>query len=104
MNNNLQRRTSGVSTDYGIGVTMGAVVRTDNNYFEGQRYPIYTEFNAKPGFVSGASTNIYTSSGANKISTVASTWVPAYEYKSVLIPAANVPATVTANSGAILTL
>lgn len=98
--NNYMQNGSG----YGIGVTMGATVRTDNNYFENQQYPIYTEFNAKPGFVSGASTNIYKGSGANKISTAASTWVPTYEYKSELIPAANVPAVVMANAGATLTL
>ncbi|RYZ94122.1 MAG: hypothetical protein EOP47_28460, partial [Sphingobacteriaceae bacterium] len=42
--------------DYGIGVTMGATVRTDNNYFENTKNPIYTEFKTKPGFVSGAAT------------------------------------------------
>ncbi|MET1054846.1 MAG: pectate lyase [Pedobacter sp.] len=98
--NNYLKNSSG----YGIGITMDAVVRTDNNYFEGQHFPIYSEFNSKPGFVSGANTNIYVSSGANKVSTAASSWVPDYEYKSVLIPAADVPAMVTANAGAILNL
>lgn len=87
---------------YGIGVTMGATVRTDNNYFENQAIPIFTEYNAKPGYVSGAATNIYANSKANRISTAASTWVPAYEYKSVLIAAANVPAVVSAGAGATL--
>jgi pectate lyase len=89
---------------YGVGATMGAIVRTDNNFFENQKHPIYTEYNAKPGFVSGASTNIYKNSGANKISTTSSTWVPTYQYKSELIPAAQVPAVVTANAGATLNL
>ncbi|TKC03692.1 pectate lyase [Pedobacter frigoris] len=89
---------------YGIGVTMGATVRTDNNYFENQSVPIYTEYNAKPGYVSGANTNIYKGSGANRISTSASDWVPSYEYKSVLIPAANVPAVVSAGAGATLSI
>lgn len=40
----------------------------------------------------------------NQIPTPASTWVPAYEYKSALIPAANVPAVVTAGAGATLNL
>lgn len=84
---------------YGIGVTMNATVRTDNNYFEGQHIPIYTDFNAKPGVVSGASTNIYKNCGANKISTSASTWVPSYEYKSVLIAAADVPSKVLSTAG-----
>lgn len=88
---------------YGIGVTMGATVRTDNNYFENQAIPIFTEYNAKPGYVSGAETNIYANSKANRISTAASTWVPAYEYKSQLIAAANVPAVVSAGAGATLT-
>jgi len=88
---------------YGVGVTMGATVRTDNNYFENQHYAIYTDFNAKPGFVSGVNTNIYKGTGVNKISTAASTWVPTYEYKSELIPAADVPAVVMANAGATLT-
>lgn len=84
---------------YGIGVTMDATVRTDNNYFEGQKYPIYTNYNAKPGVVSGASTNIYQNSGANVISTKESFWVPDYEYKSVLIPAADVPSVVKNGAG-----
>ncbi|MBG6234380.1 pectate lyase [Pedobacter sp. CAN_A7] len=89
---------------YGIGATMGATVRTDNNFFENQSAPIRTTYNAKPGFVSGASTNIYKNSGANIISTSASTWVPTYEYKSELIPADQVPAVVTASAGATLNL
>ncbi|SDM13638.1 Pectate lyase [Daejeonella rubra] len=84
---------------YTVGVTMGATVRTDNNYFENQANPIYTEYNAKPGYVSGASTNFYKNSGTNKISTPASTWVPTYEYKSVLIPAADVAARVLSEAG-----
>jgi pectate lyase len=87
---------------YGVGATMGATVRTDNNYFENQAIPIFTEYNAKPGYISGAATNIYKNSGNNRISTAASTWVPTYEYKSELIAAENVPAVVVAGSGAIL--
>ena len=84
---------------YAIGVTMDATVRTDNNFFENQNIPIYTDFNAKPGIVSGASTNIYKNSGSNKISTGASNWLPPYEYASVLIPAADVPARVLSEAG-----
>lgn len=87
---------------YGIGVTMGATVRTDNNYFENQKVPIYSDYNAEPGFVSGANTNIYKRSGAIKVSTAASAWVPGYEYKSILMPAADVPAKITAGAGAVL--
>jgi len=84
---------------YTVGVTMGATVRTDNNYFENQANPIYTEYNAKPGYVSGASTNYYKNSGTNKISTAASSWIPPYEYKSVLIPAIDVAAKVISEAG-----
>src|SRR5690606_21423238 len=59
--NNYFRNGSG----YAIGSTMNATVRTDNNYFENQNIPIYTNYNAKPGVVSGANTNIYKNSGAN---------------------------------------
>jgi pectate lyase len=84
---------------YTVGVTMGATVRTDNNYFENQANPIYTEYNAKPGYVSGASTNFYKNSGTNKISTAASSWIPPYEYQSILIPAADVAARVLSEAG-----
>ncbi|WP_395803598.1 polysaccharide lyase family 1 protein [Daejeonella sp.] len=84
---------------YTIGATMGATVRTDNNYFENQANPIYTEYNAKPGYVSGASTNFYKNSGSNKISTAASNWIPPYEYQSMLIPAADVATKVMAEAG-----
>lgn len=84
---------------YGIGVTMNATVRTDNNYFENQNTPIKTDYNAKPGVVSGANTNIYKNSGANKITTAASTWLPDYEYKSALIAAQDVPSVVKNGAG-----
>jgi pectate lyase len=89
---------------YAIGASMGATVRVDNNYFENQHIGLFTQYNAKPGYISGASTNIFKNCGADMVSTPASTWVPAYEYKSALIPAANVPAVVTAGAGATLNL
>jgi pectate lyase len=85
---------------YAVGAAMDAVVRTDNNYFENQSVPFYTNFSgSKPGFISGASTNYYKNCGANQITTSASSWIPEYEYKSVLIPALDVAAKVLANSG-----
>ncbi|MEJ6981353.1 right-handed parallel beta-helix repeat-containing protein [Pedobacter sp. P351] len=93
--NNYVKNGSG----YGIGVTMDATVRTDNNYFEGTGVPIRTDFNAKPGYVSGANTNIF-NGGTPRITTAASNWVPSYEYQSVLIPAANVPSVVASGAGA----
>ena len=98
--NNYMQNGSG----YGIGATMGSVVRTDNNYFENQKWALYTEFNSKPGYFSGTKTNIFKGNEGNRVSTAESTWVPSYEYKSALIAADQVPAFVTANSGAILTL
>lgn len=92
------------SSGYGVGATMGATVRTDNNYFENSQTPITTEYNAAPGFISGASTNFYKNSGKNTISTAESNWVPAYEYKSVMISAESVPATIMAGAGATLNL
>jgi pectate lyase len=89
---------------YAIGASMGATVRIDNNYFENQHIGLFTQYNAKPGYISGASTNIFKNCGADMVSTAPSTWVPAYEYKSALIPAANVPAVVTAGAGATLNL
>lgn len=87
---------------YGIGITMNATVRTDNNYFENQAIPVFTEYNAKPGFISGLETNIYKKCGASRISTNRSSWKPGYEYRSVLMPAAVVPAMVSKKAGATL--
>ena len=84
---------------YGVGVTMDATVRVENNYFENQSVPIRTTFNLRPGFVSGASTNFYKNCGANQISTSASNWIPPYEYQSVLLAAADVPAKVLSSAG-----
>jgi pectate lyase len=89
---------------YAVGATFGATVRTDNNYFENQNKPIGTDIRTKPGYVSGVNTNIFKNSGKNVITTAESTWVPSYEYKSILIPAADVPAIVTAGAGATLNL
>ncbi|HTN21392.1 MAG TPA: hypothetical protein VL125_12995 [Pelobium sp.] len=94
--NNYMKDGSG----YAVGAAMGATVRTDNNYFENQNVPISTVLNnSKPGYISGASTNVYKNCGANQITTSASTWVPNYEYKSMLIAATDVPASVLANAG-----
>ena len=98
--NNYMQNGSG----YAVGATFGATVRTDNNFFENQNKPISTDIRTQPGFVSGVATNIYKNSGKNVISTPESSWVPTYEYKSILIPAADVPAVVTAGAGATLNL
>lgn len=96
--NNYMQNGSG----YAIGATFGSTVRTDNNFFENQNKPISTDTRTEPGFISGLATNIFKNSGKNVISTPESSWVPSYEYKSILIPAADVPAVVTAGAGATL--
>lgn len=97
--NNYMTNNDGGGSGYALGVTVDATVRTDNNYFENQNNPIRTDFNLRPGFVSGANTNIYKNSGANKITTAESNWVPSYEYKSVLIAAQDVPSIVSSGAG-----
>ncbi|PST83819.1 pectate lyase [Pedobacter yulinensis] len=98
--NNYHRNGSG----YAIGVTMNALVRTDNNYFENQKEPLKTNYNARPGLISGAGTNIYRNSGQNRITTEESFWAPPYSYRDLLSSVAEVPALVTAAAGATLKL
>ncbi len=87
---------------YAMGSRCGAIIRTDNNVIENSKVPLRTEISAVAGYFSGIKTNIYKNCGTSKITTTESTWTPSYEYKSVLIPAENVQATVTANAGATL--
>lgn len=89
---------------YAIGSTMDATVRLDNNVFENIRTPIKTDFNARPGFVSGIASNLFKSCGENRLKLGESNWVPEYEYQSKLIPVDRVQSEVLANSGAILNL
>ncbi|WP_256010068.1 pectate lyase family protein [Desertivirga xinjiangensis] len=79
---------------YGVAVAMGGTVRTDNNYFEGTNAPLKTDVGGTAGYVSGASTNIFKSCGANRITSSSSTWLPPYSYTSEVIAAANVPSVV----------
>lgn len=102
--NNYFLNGSGYNSGYTIGCTKGGTIRTDNNYFKNQVVPIYTDFNYGPGVISGASTNLYVNSGSNQISTKPSGWLPPYEYASILIPVAEVPAAVLANAGPRYTL
>jgi pectate lyase len=90
------------SSGYGVGSTMDAVVRTDNNYFENANTPIRTNYNSSPGYVSGASTNFYDPTcGPNVITTAASTWTPAsdYSYSAWLTSAAQAKTDVLAGAG-----
>jgi len=84
---------------YTIGVTLNGTVRTDNNLFESQNIPIYTDFNTSPGLISGASTNLYINSGANQITSAASNWLPPYLYSSSLIPASEVHSVIPGQAG-----
>lgn len=87
---------------YAMGSRCGAIIRTDNNVIENSNAPLRTEISAVAGYFSGINTNIYKNCGTSKITTAESTWTPSYEYRSALIPAANVQATVTASAGATL--
>ncbi len=94
------------SSGYGVGVTMDATVRTDNNYFENASKPIFTNFNSKPGYVSGAETNFYDPScGANIIATSPSTWTPVadYAYAAYLTTPQQAKTEVLAGSGPYFT-
>jgi pectate lyase len=87
------------SSGYTIGVTINATVRTDNNAFESQNIPIYTDFNRSPGVVSGASTNLYINSGTNQITSATSSWLPPYQYSNILTSAAEIRSVVPKMAG-----
>ncbi|MOA26095.1 Pectate trisaccharide-lyase precursor [compost metagenome] len=81
---------------------MGAVLRVENNYFKNTSLPIRTDLSSIPGVISGLNTNIFDNCGKNMITTAPSSWVPTYDYKTVLNTAANVPSVVSQGSGATL--
>ena len=85
---------------YGIASRMGANIYTENNYFRNIKGAPIATIGTVLGFIGGDKTNIYNNCASNKISTAASTWRPAYAYKTKLIPAADVPAAVKAGAGA----
>ena len=92
---------------YAVASTKGAVVRTDNNYFENITIPIRTDISADPGsgYISGESTNYYAPDcGSNSITTTASTWVPTeYSYSSYLTSASQAKTDVMAGAGVFAT-
>lgn len=89
-----------VNGSYAAGAVNGAIIRTDNNFFENIDDPLRTVFTGEdPGYISGAETNIFANSGDNDVNTSPSTWIPEYPYHSVLIPAAMVPSVVTFGAG-----
>ncbi|WP_316753554.1 hypothetical protein [Pedobacter gandavensis] len=88
------------SNSYGIGSTMDATVRTDHNYFENVAHPIRTNFNSKPGFVVGATNNLYQGCGKNIIITGLCIWRPPYDYQKELLPTAQVPLAIFHGAGA----
>ncbi|RZL51224.1 MAG: pectate lyase [Pedobacter sp.] len=88
------------NSSYSLGARAGGIIRTDNEYFANCRKPLSNNLAGDPpGYFSGVNTNIYANSGANDIINAISTWTPPYTYQSVLDPAANVPAIVTAGAG-----
>lgn len=93
------------NTGYSLGARAAGIVRTDNEYFSGCAKPISTNLAGDPpGYFSGVNTDIFSNCGKNDITTAISSWVPEYNYSSVLDPAANVPAIVQKGAGAILTV
>lgn len=85
-----------------VGAFIGATIRLDNNYWQSSSLPIRTDLSASPGVISGLSTNTFVSSGANRITSGASTWVPTYTYQSAVIATADVPSKIPAGAGATL--
>lgn len=85
-----------------VSAFMGAIVRVENSYFKNTSLPIRTDLSNVPGVISGLNTNTFDNCGQNKITTAASSWVPTYEYKSVLSTVANVPSIVMKGAGATL--
>lgn len=85
-----------------VGAFMGATIRLDNNYWKGSNLPIRTDLSSTPGVISGLSSNIFEGSGANRITSAASSWEPTYTYKSSVIATSTVPSVVTAGAGATL--
>ncbi len=85
--------------DYAVASRMNAEVVVENNWFENVRRPIRADASLSPiaGFVRGAETNAYVSSGANSITTPPATWLPPYGY--TLDPVAIVPESVTRWAG-----
>ena len=90
---------SATSSGYSIGARYSSKVLLENNYFEGISTPVRTDIDSEQGYVSGTSTNIFKSCGALRIKTSDPGLTVPYAYKSYLIPAANVPATVLAGAG-----
>ena len=93
--------TRGNANGYGVGSTMDAVVRVENNYYDSIVAPIRTDFNAAPGYISGESTNYFAAScGSRVITTAPSTWVPTeYSYSSWLTTPAQAKIDVLAGAG-----
>lgn len=83
---------------YAVGSRFGAVMRVEHNFFRRISHPIRTEIDSDPGFVSGASTNVYEDCGEPSITTT-STWAPPYAYDTAITPAEDVPAVVTSGVG-----
>ena len=98
--NNYYLNNSGITGGYAIAARMGAVIRVENNSFKGiQSWPLQT-IGTIHGTFCGVSTNVFSSCGYNKIATSASTWVPPYEYKSMMIATSSVASVVSAGAGA----
>jgi pectate lyase len=101
--NNLYTSDSSVGASK-LGVTNGYMcnVRTENNHFIGQAEPIDLGKQAGTGSVQESIGNLFESCSGNQKGS-GTAFTPPYEYKSVMVPAAEVKALVQKGAGATLT-
>jgi pectate lyase len=101
--NNLYTSNAAVGASK-LGVTNGfsCNVRTENNHFIGQNDPIDLGKQAGTGSVQEALGNKFESCTGNQLGS-GSSFAPPYDYRSFIVPAADVKALVQKNAGATLT-
>ena len=97
--NNYYFNNIGTTAGYCLSSRMKAIVRAENNYFDVKTRSLVT-MGPDYGYFSAVSTNVYKGDSRNRIYTALSSWGPSYSYKSVLIPAQDVPRVVAAGAGA----
>ena len=100
--NNLYTPDSSVGPSK-LGVTNGysCNVKTENNHFIGQNEPIDLGKQAGTGSVQESVGNLFESCSGNETGS-GTAFTPPYEYKSFMVPAAQVKALVQKNAGATL--
>lgn len=90
----------GLQSDYGVSAGFDCEVRTENNHFLGINSPIYTSHKAGTSAhtVTG---NLFEATSGNQTG-YGTAFTPPYEYKSMMVPAAEVKALVQKLAGATL--